>query len=122
MPASKSEKIRIITEFFNWLEGDASDIDVRLTKYGDGGHSIENPVDWISRYADEALTACDTAIMHGPGHQGVSPCIITPAPHDYHVSDRGHEWTDRDITTQTRRGTRAVDRDKIYRLASEFYY
>lgn len=68
----------------------------------------------IARYADEVLTECDSAIMHGPGHQSVSECIMT-GKHAEHYSDMDHEWYDRDIGNQT--WTRRRD-GKVFRLAS----
>lgn len=100
MSASKHEKIAIIQNFLTWV--------------------TENSDELIVAYADEVLVDCDTAIAHGPGHQSMSPCILT-GPHTHHESDMGHEWDDSKITTQTTKGHRHIDQDKTYRLAFEHY-
>lgn len=51
------------------------------------------------RVPENAYDRCDTAIMHGPGHQSISPCEVE-GPHTEH-SCYGYEWTDKDIGTQT---------------------
>lgn len=53
----------------------------------------------LEKYAEQALTECDTAVGHGPGHQSISPCEVT-GPHTYHENSY-HEWEESDIGEQT---------------------
>lgn len=72
---------------------------------------------------------CDTAIMHGPGHQSTSECAVE-GPHTVHYDDAHRfEWTDEDVGTQTtviKRYSRASGyRElvaKTYRLASTGFF
>lgn len=82
----------------------------------------------LEQYA-ATIIECDTAIMHGPGHQSVTECGQTGEHTEHYSADGRFEWYDKDIGTQTRdisrydgprdpKNGRASKVTRTYRLAS----
>lgn len=110
-----------------------------FVKWYNSTHSRQIAAKAINDFEAATMVGCDTAIMHGPGHQSTSECIVTTPGHTTHYSSMGHEWTDKDITDQTHvkyrydlppgtePGAFVLMKDhiktpiKTYRLASEPY-
>ncbi len=72
---------------------------------------------------DNTYDRCDTAIMHGPGHQSISPCEVV-GPHEGHYA-QGFDWFDSELINKTvtlPRFPRGGQVQKVYRLASSGFW
>jgi hypothetical protein len=99
-----------------WVDG-AWQASVQTDAYGEATaarDSCPHPAVLVSTYGKFG-DPCDTAIMHGPGHQSVTECHLRGEHSEHASADGRFEWTTDELTAQTY--TRRRD-GRVFRLAS----